>query len=536
MKEKMMKWKESTVTFFKGRTKGQLGVMFGSFLLLVIILSGILFLTTSKDFVPLYNNLSLQEVDQIKTELDSRGVPYELEDAGTTILVPEGEVDGLLVDLAGQGIPDSGSIDYSFFSENSSWGITDNEFDIMRLDAMQTELADLMQSIDGVDDAQVMINLPETPVFANESQQEASASIVLSTQPGYQFQGEQINALYHLVAKAVPNLPPDNIVITNQYFEYFDRDAPTQYGNQGSHDYQQSVKQDVETDIQRRLQQMLGAVVGMDKVVVSVTADIDFTQENRTEELVEPVDVENMEGLPVSIESIQESYIGDAEAGGVAGTGEEDIANYPAADQFGDGDYELDQETINYEFNRIRKEIVESPYEIQDLGVQVIVDNVKNNRDSDEVEYLTLQEQTNVEEGITSILDSIISTTIQSNEEEVEVNPEEKMSIVFQEFTGGGMQTAEPAGGQIPLWLYIVGAVLIIIIIILVIYLIRGRNKEEYEEVIEYEKMPEEPKETPEMEMPEESESVVKRKQLEKAAKENPEDFAKLLRSWIGED
>src|SRR5699024_11937194 len=277
-----------------------------------------------------------------------------------------------------------------------------------------------------------------------------------------------------------------------------------------------------------RLQQMLGAVVGMDKVVVSVTADIDFTQENRTEELVEPVDVENMEGLPVSIEAMQESYIGDAEAGGVAGTGEEDIANYPAADQFGDGDYELDQETINYEFNRIRKEIVESPYEIQDLGVQVIVDNVKNNRDSDEVEYLTLQEQTNVEEGITSILDSIISTTIQSNEEEVEVNPEEKMSIVFQEFTGGGMQTAEPAGGQIPLWLYIVGAVLIIIIIILVIYLIRGRNKEEYEEVIEYEKMPEEPKETPEMEMPEESESVVKRKQLEKAAKENPEDFAKL--------
>jgi len=295
----------------------------------------------------------------------------------------------------------------------------------------------------------------------------------------------------------------------------------------------------VETDIQRRLQQMLGAVVGMDKVVVSVTADIDFTQENRTEELVEPVDLENMEGLPVSIESIQESYIGDDEAGGVAGTGEEDIANYPAAEQAADGDYEMDQETINYEFNRIRKDIVESPYEIRDLGVQVVVDNVKNTVEDEELEYLTQQEQSNVENGITSILDSIIATTIQYEDEEgeEEVDPEEKMSIVFQEFTGG-MQSDEPAGGQIPMWLYIVGAVLLIIIIALVVYLIRNRNREEeYEEIIEYEEeKPEAPQETPKMEMPDESEAVVKRKQLEKAAKENPEDFAKLLRTWIGED
>ena len=36
--------------------------------------------------------------------------------------------------------------------------------------------------------------------------------------------------------------------------------------------------------------------MGHDKVVVSVTADIDFTQENREENLVTPVDEENMAG------------------------------------------------------------------------------------------------------------------------------------------------------------------------------------------------------------------------------------------------
>ncbi|MFB4475953.1 flagellar M-ring protein FliF, partial [Oceanobacillus caeni] len=128
---------------------------------------------------------------QIKTELDSRSIPYELSNGGTTISVPEEQGDSLLVELAGQGIPNSGNIDYSFFSEKSSWGITDNEFDIMKLDAMQTELANLMKSIEGINDAKVMINIPKEPIFASDTVGEASASIVLNTKPGYQFQGNQ---------------------------------------------------------------------------------------------------------------------------------------------------------------------------------------------------------------------------------------------------------------------------------------------------------------------------------------------------------
>ncbi len=61
----------------------------------------------------------------------------------------------------------------------------------------------------------------------------------------------------------------------------------------------------------------------------------------------------------------------------------------------------LYKETINYEFNRIRKEIVESPYKISDLGIQVAVDNVKD-VNGEEIEFLTLQEQNDVEEGIGS--------------------------------------------------------------------------------------------------------------------------------------
>ncbi len=534
MKEKIMNWKDRTTNFWRNRTKVQKLTFFGSlFVVVLLILAISLFTMNSTNYVPLYNNLSVQEVGQIKEELDARGVPYELADGGKVIEVPEEQVDSLLVDLAAQGIPNSGNIDYSFFSENASWGVTENEFNVMKLDAMQTELANLIKGIDGIQDAKVMINMPEDPVFVNDTKQEASASIVINTEAGHNFEAGQINGLYHIVSKAVPNLPTENIAITNQYFESFEPEgAGGSNTPKDTYTYQQTVKKDIEKDVQKRLQQMLSAMVGPGNVIVSVTSDIDFTQENRTEELVEPVDLENMEGLPVSIETIQETYEGNgAAAGGTVGTGEGDVANYQATDRDGDGEYEMTKETINNEFNKIRKNIVESPYKVRDLGVQVAVNRVKSAEGND-VEYLSQQEQTTVEEGISSIIDSVITTSIHAEYEE-EVTPEENVSIVFQEFTGTDTKPTDNPS-TIPTWVYVVGGMLLLAIIILLIFYLRSRKADE-----EYEEIQQEvtaPVEIPDLPEREDSEATIRKKQLEKIAKEKPEEFAKLLRSWIGEE
>ncbi|TFJ94662.1 flagellar basal-body MS-ring/collar protein FliF [Lentibacillus salicampi] len=535
MKKKIIEFKDTAKSFWTDRSKNQKGILIGSAAIVAALALAIILFSSDSEFVPLYNDLSVQEVSQIKEELDSRGVPYELKNGGKTIEVPGSDVDSLLVDLAGQGIPNSGNIDYSFFSENASWGITDNEFSMIKLDAMQSELATLIQGVEGIDDAEVMINMPEEPVFVSDSKQEASASIVIHTDPGHHFQGNQINSLYHMVSKAVPNLNEENIAIMNQYFEYYDQDSPNGINQENTYTYQQNVKKDIEKDVQQRLQQMLGAMVGMENVIVSVTADIDFTEENRVEELVEPVDVENMEGLPVSIESVEETYEGNPPVGGEGGTGDEDIPTYEAAQEGGNGEYESSKETINNEYNRVRKEITESPYKVRDLGIQVAVDEVKGEQDGD-VQYLSAPEQETVSAGIASILDSIISTTI-DGEYDGDIEPEEKTSIVFQEFSEsiGSPQASSPV---IPLWMYIAGGALLVIIIVLIILLLRSRKASDEENITE-ETVSDEPEITAgvsEIDDVEESESERRRKQLEKLANDNPEDFAKLLRSWIADD
>ena len=95
----------------------------------------------------------------------------------------------------------------------------------------------------------------------------------------------------------------------NQNFEYFDLNNENNFTGSVFAN-QQEIKHEIERDLQRQVQSMLGTLIGHDKVVVSVTADIDFSQENREENLVTPVDQENMEGIAISAQKITETYSG----------------------------------------------------------------------------------------------------------------------------------------------------------------------------------------------------------------------------------
>ena len=86
----------------------------------------------------------------------------------------------------------------------------------------------------------------------------------------------------------------------------------------------------------------------------------------------------------------------------------------------------------------------------------------------------------------------------------------------------------------IPWWVYAIGIALCLAIIVLLIFLIKSR-KNKAVEIEEYEdSVP--PVTVSNIEDEVESEATIKRKQLEKLAKEKPDEFAKLLRSWITEE
>lgn len=540
MKENILVFKTKTLetwSSFSGKTKWLLA---GTFVFTLVFLIAFVFLSSRPNLSPLYSGLTPAEAGEIKTAIEGRGIPVEVSADGKTILVPNAQVANLKVALAAEGIPKSGNVNYSIFSENMGLGMTDRQFDVVERDAMQNELAALIKQIAGVNDANVMITLPKENIWITDEEQVATASVVVKGDPSFQLDQKQVNGLYHLISKSVPNLPTDQIVIMNQNGQTYDMQDENQVDTTlTAYQQQREIRKEVEQDIQRELQQMLGLMLGRDKVVVSVMASIDFTKEKREEQLVEPV-VDN-QGLEISVERIEETYSSE---GGVVndatGTGETDIANYPGVDGAGNSESERTEERINREVNRIQRQIELSPYVIDDLTVNVGVEPPEPNNPAS----LTQQ---NVED-IRNVLTNVVSTSLSMNGTLLnEEDLDNRISVFATEFQGK-VDVAEETEPQVfdqlsKDALMMIGAAIAVLLIILIIALVmrrRKRNKEEDEfifDMFEEPKVQSEPVEKEEIDLSEfTSRANPKRKTIEKLAKERPEDFAKLLRSWMAQD
>ena len=533
MNERLTKVKTDSTQFWSSRTRNQKGAIIGTLIAIIALASIITYFSTRTQMAPLFTDLSASEAGQIADVLSAQGTEYEIEvgNGGTNILVSEDEVDALTVSLAAQGYPETGGISTSFFTENAGFGMTDNEFNVIKEAAAETEIANLLKRIDGIKDAKVNITLPEQSVFITSDEQVSTASVMLTTDAGQKFTDEQIKTIYNLVAKSVPNLTTDNINVSNQYAEYFDLNSTEVDGNSTTTaEGRMAIQKNIERDIQRQVQNMLGTMMGQDKVVVSVTTDVDFKQENREENLVEPVDEENMEGLTISAQKITETYSGTGSL--ASGTPEaenvtDNFTDYQEGTS-GDGDYERVEETINNDVNRIQKVIQESPYKVRNIGIQVMVEPPV----ADDPTSFNEDLRQNVEQILSTIVRTSIDREYAADLTDEEI--EERIVVAVNQFYGKA-DAEDNTSNVIPWWVWVIGGILLVAIGLLVFFILRSRKAKKEQQELEILEQQEDLF-VEDISEEKETEATIRRKQLEKMAKDKPEDFAKLLRSWIAED
>ncbi len=547
MKEKFLAYKlklSESWTSFSPVTKWS---VIGSFFITLIILGVFVFFSNQSNFSVLYSDLSAAEAGEIKVAIEEQAIPVEVSADGKTISVPEEHLANLKVSLAAEGIPKNGNVNYGTFSENMGLGMTDRHFDVVERDAMQNELAYLIEQIDGVTEANVMITLPKENIWITDEEQTSTASIVVKGDSTLQLDQKQINGLYHLISKSVPSLPAEQIVIMDQNGQVFEvQDANQVDTNLSAYQQHREIQKGIEQDIQRELQQMLGLLLGQDKVVVSVMASIDFTKEKREEKLVEPVDLEKFEGLDISVERIVETYSSEGTViEDAAGTGETEVANYPGADGAGNSESERTEERINSEVNRINRQIEKSPYVIDDITINVGVEPpVAENPASLTQENIT---------DISNLLKNAVSTSLSMNDfRATDIELEDRISVFATEFQGRPEiedekpETTFLAGIPTALILVIAGAVILLLVIVIALVMRRKKKNQTNLEEAEYSfegfekalaKSNQVEIEDEEIDLSEFSNrSNPKRKTIEKLAKGRPEDFTKLLRSWMADD
>ncbi|GAA2504614.1 flagellar basal-body MS-ring/collar protein FliF [Winogradskya humida] len=353
---------------FKSFTPGQKAVTVAA--LLALLIGGYFFATwaSKPSYSPLFSNLSTKDASAIVESLDKSGTAYELANGGSTILVPQDQVNNLRLQLSGEGLPGDADTGYSLLDQQ---GITTSDFmqhtNYQR--ALEGELANTIKAIDGVEAATVHLVMPQKDVFADD-QNKTTASVLVQTSPSEPLSGDQVQSIVHLVASSVEGLDPTQVTVAGADGKILSTGGGAAIGGSGSDSGSDSATVQFQTRLNNSLQAMLDSVVGPGHSVVTTTAELDFdTVQTNTEKFTSDPSVA---ALSESIS--REAYNGNGNGqGGVLGPDNIQVPN-GTTNTAGTGQYENSNTVRNNAVDKTTETRNSAPGGIKRLSVAVLLD------------------------------------------------------------------------------------------------------------------------------------------------------------------
>lgn len=270
-----------TRNFFKGLSLIQKIFLIGTTIGVLGALIYLAFSVSSRvEFTALYRQLDPAEAGKIVERLKELKVPYKLEDGGTTILVDKAKVYDLRISLASEGIPETGIIGYEIF-DKTNLGMSEFIQKINFRRALEGELARTITSLQGVKKARVHLVIPEKALFAEE-QKEPTASVTLQLSDNRNLKKLNIQGIQNLVAASIEGLNPSNVTVIDhrgKILSEINKDPNSLLmKTQTQHEQQFRVEQ----YLANKVQSLLDGVLGPGNSEVSVSAELDFTQIEKT--------------------------------------------------------------------------------------------------------------------------------------------------------------------------------------------------------------------------------------------------------------
>lgn len=257
-------------------------LLIGGVIVIAIVMITILWLKEDKYGV-LFNNISDKDGGEIVSQLEKMNIPYQFSSGGSTILIPDNKVYDIRLRLAQQGLPKGGAIGFELL-DKERFGMSQFTEQVNYQRALEGELSRTIATINSIETARVHLAMPKPSLFARERKQ-PSASVTLTLFPGRALSQGQIDAIIHLIASSVPELVEDKVTIIDQHGHLL---TSEQNRNITFNATQIEFAERIENRIRERITKIISAVVGKNNVNVQVTAEVDFSRQESTQEKFDP--------------------------------------------------------------------------------------------------------------------------------------------------------------------------------------------------------------------------------------------------------
>lgn len=335
----------------------------------VVLLAFFVFVTTrlsSTDMALLYADLEAADSAKIVERLESLGVNYELRENGSQIRVPEDQVLRLRMSMASEGLPAGGSVGYEIFDRESALGTTNFVQQVNHLRALEGELARTIASIAQVKSARVHLVIPQRELFSRDKPEPSASIILVQRSP---LERQQVLAIQHLVAAAVPGLKPTAISVVDERGNLLARGTDEDSAHPATAD---EMRRAYETRMRRAIEELLQRSVGYGNVRAEVTAEMNFDRITTNSEIYDP------DGQVVrSTQTVEErSDSTEGAADGVTVANNLPDPTLQNSESQSRSTTARTEETVNYEITRTVETHVSEAGTVKRLSVAVLVDGI----------------------------------------------------------------------------------------------------------------------------------------------------------------
>jgi len=167
---------------------------------------------TKPSYTTLATGLQPAQTGQAEQTLAAAGIAYRVGTGGTELDVPAGQVSQARIALAAKGVLTSGQNSFQSFN-SSSLGTTDFQQQVQYQQALQQQIAQTVEQIQGVNSATVELVIPQDSLFS-DSQSKATAAVLVNG--GSSVSTSAIAGIAHLVSSSVKGLDPNDVSITDE--------------------------------------------------------------------------------------------------------------------------------------------------------------------------------------------------------------------------------------------------------------------------------------------------------------------------------
>ncbi|TBW59447.1 flagellar basal body M-ring protein FliF [Marinobacter halodurans] len=237
------------------------------------------------NYQPVLGDLSSYNTQEVTNILDQSGIDYHMEPRTGALLVASDDVYNARLKLAAAGVTDEKTVGYELLDKEQGLGTSQFMETISYRRGLEGELARTISSMSNVHGARVHLAIPKRSVFVRDAR-EPSASIFLEVYSGRRLSDEQISAVVNLVAGSVPEMKREHVTVVDQNGNLLTNDDEDSDAKQMQDQYEYASR--IEDKLNKRVASILAPVVGDDRFRAEVSADLDFSNVEKAQELYNP--------------------------------------------------------------------------------------------------------------------------------------------------------------------------------------------------------------------------------------------------------